>query len=134
MKTKYGFRQRKEYLDMCDRIGNRWVEVFEGDAELYSSAYWDLLTEMWRRQAPVRKTDAARFMKAVKSPHTAARYIETAVAKGLVIETANPDDARSKLVMLAPDTRRHLDSFFDAAVREMKSSLERIEGGSDVRS
>src|SRR5690606_1846171 len=89
MKTKYGFRQRKEYLDMCDRIGNRWVEVFEGDAELYSSAYRDLLTEMWRRQAPVRKTDAARIMKAVKSPHTSARYIDTAVAKEQGSETAH---------------------------------------------
>lgn len=126
---KYRFGQRKEYLDMCDRIGGHWIGVFQGDTEFYSAAYWDLLTEMWRHQDPVRKTDAARFMKAIKSPHTAGRYIETAVAKGLVIETANPNDARSKLVMLAPETRRQLDVFFDAAIGELKRSSERIESG-----
>lgn len=122
----YRFDQRKEYLDMCDRIGGHWVEVFRGDTEFYSAAYWDLLTEMWRHQVPVRKTEAARFMRAIKSPHTAGRYIENAVAKGLVVETGNPDDARSKLVMLSPEMRRQLDVFFDAAIGELKRSSEKI--------
>lgn len=124
---RYGFDQRKEYLDMCDRIREHWISLFRGNPEFYSSAYWDLLTEMWRHQEPVRKTDAGRLMKGIKSPHTAARYVENAATKGLIIEADNPEDARSKLVMLAPEARRQLDIFFDAAVGELKRSLERIE-------
>lgn len=124
---RYGFEQRKEYLDMCDRIREHWISVFHGDPEFYTSAYWDLLTEIWRHQEPVRKTDAGRLMKGVKRPHTAARYIDTALNKGVLFEIDNPEDARSKLVILTPEARYKLDIFFDAAVRELKRSLERIE-------
>lgn len=129
MHLKYKSDQHKEYLGMCDRIGNHWIDVFKGDTDFYSSAYWDLLTEMWRHKAPVRKTEAVRFMKAVKSAHTASRYIGSAVAKGLLIETGNPEDARSKLVMLSPEMRRRLDLFFDAAIDELKRSSESIDVG-----
>ncbi len=120
MAFKYNNDQHQEYLDMGERIGLKWVDVFRGDTEFYSAAYWDLLTRMWKHPDPVRKTDALKFMKAIKSAHTAGKYIEIAIKRGFVIEADNPQDARSKLVALSSEMRAHLDGFFDAAVSEVR--------------
>ena len=82
MKLKYNDKQRKEYFRTTLRMGAAWLSVFEEDEEFYSSAYWDLLTNIWVKDAPVRKTDALRFMTNIKSPHTAGKYVETAIEKG----------------------------------------------------
>ncbi len=120
MAFKYNHDQHQEYLFMGERIGLKWVDVFRGDTEFYSAAYWDLLTQMWKHPDPVRKTDALKFMKAIKSAHTAGKYIETAIKRGFVIEDDNPLDARSKLVALSSEMRARLDGFFDAAVSEVR--------------
>lgn len=126
MAADYTGRQRGEYLAMTDRVGRRWLDVFAGNTKFYSAAYWDLLTGLWRRDGPVRKTDALGFMTAVRSAHTAGKYIDEAIREGLVDESVNPDDARSKLVALAPDMRRRLDVFFDVAVDEMRAAAARV--------
>lgn len=126
MTLKYSAEQRKLYLGMTDKIGAGWVEVFQGDTEFYSAAYWDLLTNMWRQDAPVRKTDALRYMTGIKSAHTAGKYIESALQRGILLESDNPQDARSKLVSLSSEMRARLDQFFDHAldeVRHMSTSL-----------
>jgi hypothetical protein len=41
---RYNPAQHQEYLDMTDRLGHRWLEVFQGDTEFYSAVYWDLLS------------------------------------------------------------------------------------------
>jgi hypothetical protein len=61
-------------------------------------------------------------MKAVKSPHTAAKYVDTAVRRGILIESDNPDDARSKLLALSPEMKQRLDGFLDAAVSEVRKA------------
>lgn len=119
---RYNTAQHQEYLDMIERIGHRWLEVFQGDTEFYSSVYWDLLSRIWRSEAPVRKTDALGFMTAIKSAHTAGKYVETAIQRGILLEAENPDDARSKLLSLSPEMRRRLDVFFDGAVSEVRRS------------
>ena len=111
--------ERQLYLAMIDQVGTAWIDVFEGDTEFYSAAYWDLLTEIWRSPGPVRKTDALKFMKAIKSAHTAGKYIDEAVRVGLIVESDNPKDARSKLLRLAPDMRKRLDRFFDRALAQV---------------
>jgi len=126
MAADYTGRQRGEYLAMTDRVGRRWLDVFAGNTKFYSAAYWDLLTGLWRRDGPVRKTDALGFMTAVRSAHTAGKYIDEAIREGLVDESVNPDDARSKLVALAPDMRSRLDVFFDVAVDEMRAAAARV--------
>ena len=73
---RFSDAQRREYLSMIDRVGLAWLDVFEGNTEFYSANYWDLLTELWRQSGPVRKTDALRCMKAVRSAHTAGKYLE----------------------------------------------------------
>ncbi len=123
----YNTAQRREYLQMIDRIGMRWVEVFQGNTEFYSAIYWDLLTQLWRRDGPVRKTDALKYMTGVKSPHTAGKYIQDAMDQGLILEEDNPRDARSKLVRLSPDMRARLDAFFDGAVGEVRQTNRSID-------
>ena len=123
----------RAYLAMTDAVGRHWLDVFAGNTRFYSAVYWDLLTALWRRDGPVRKTDALRFMTAVKSAHTAGKYIDEALAEGFLVETANPDDARSKLVALTPAMRARLDAFFEAAVAEMRAAARRVgdDGGRD---
>ena len=127
MTLKYTDEQRREYLEMTDRVGQHWLQVFGNNKEFYSSDYWDLLSRIWKIGVPVRKTDAINFMIAIKSSHTAGKYLDTAMQHGYLIETENPRDARSKLVDLSPEMRQRLDIFFDRAVDEMHSSIEDIE-------
>lgn len=122
MALKYNRDQRKEYLDMTRRLGLFWLKVFRDDKDFYSAAYWDLFVSIWENNAPVRKTDALRFMTGVKSAHTAGKYIDTAVRKGVLIEEDNPADARSKLLRLSPEMRDRLDAFFDSAVGEVRKT------------
>ncbi len=122
MKLKYNSDQRKEYLNMTDHIGRNWLHVFKGNSEFYSAAYWDLFTGIWRQDRPVRKTDALKFMQAIKSAQTAGKYLETAITQGLLREEDNPKDARSKLVALSPEMRSRLDEFFDLAVGELRKA------------
>ena len=126
MSMKYSGVQRREYLTMLDRVGERWLGIFADDQEFYSTAYWDLLTGIWRTEKPVRKTDALKFMRAIRSAHTAGKYLDAAITKGIVEETANPKDARSKLVQLTPEMRTRLDVFFDTAASEMQEAYRRI--------
>jgi hypothetical protein len=119
---KYNAPQHREYLDLIERIGHRWLEVFQGDTEFYSAVFWDLLSLIWRSETPVRKTDALGYMTAIKSAHTAGKYVETAIKRGVLLEADNPDDARSKLLSLSPEMRRRLDAFFDGAVSEVRRS------------
>jgi hypothetical protein len=126
MELKYNRTQRKEYLNMTGRIGLKWLEIFQGNTEFYSAVYWDLLTKIWETDGPVRKTDAMRFMTSIKSAHTAGKYVESAIHHGFIEETDNPEDARSKLLRLAPEMRERLDVFFDAAVGELQKSSQTI--------
>lgn len=127
MKLKYSDKQRKEYFKTTLRMGSSWLSVFEEDEEFYSSAYWDLLTNIWVKDAPVRKTDALRFMTNIKSPHTAGKYVETAIAKGILIEEENPDDARSRLLRLSPEMRERLDGFFDSCVSDIRKCVQNLD-------
>ena len=126
MDLKYSDEQRKEYLKMIDRNGQNWLQIFQGNPEFYSTAYWDLLAGIWRQNKPVRKTDALKMMVGIKSPQTAAKYVETAIKHGYLLEQDNPIDARSKLVALSSDMRQRLDIFFDKSVAEVCTAHQNI--------
>lgn len=130
MPLTYDDAQRRAYLSLTEAVSRQWVDLFEGDTEFYSVAYWDLLTALWRSDKPLRKTDAARLLTGVKSPLTAAKYIDTALARGLIVERENPEDARSKLLALTPQMRSQLDRFFDDAVDEVLKAAEKVRGSS----
>lgn len=126
MPLRYTDADRHTYLGFLDQMGARWIELFAGDTEFYSAAYWDLLTFLWRHPDPVRKTDAQASITGVKSPLTAAKYLEIAIKRGLIVEKANPADARSKLLALSPALRAQLDGFFDDAVATMCTTAAKI--------
>ena len=132
MALKYNNAQHKQYLEMIYGIGHRWVEVFEGNTQFYSAAYWDLLTGIWRADGAVRKTDALRYMTAIKSAHTASKYVEHSIKEGILIESDNPDDARSKLLVLSEDMRGRLNSFFDSAVGRVRRASRAIDEEGDA--
>lgn len=120
MTLKYNKQQYKEYLRMTARRGMAWLSVFGDDRDFWSAAYWDLFTNLWDSDGPVRKTDALKFMRAIKSAHTAGKYVEAAIDKGFLIEADNPEDARSKLLTLSPEMRERLDVFLDTAVGDIR--------------
>ena len=126
MKLKYSSEQRQEYLKMTERNGLNWLEVFQGNVEFYSAPYWDLLTGVWKCGGPVRKTDATKLMRAIKSAQTAGKYIESAIQHGFLNEVDNPKDARSKLLALSPDMKLRLDKFFDKAVDELINASNKV--------
>lgn len=127
MNLKYNHEQRQEYLKMTERNGLNWLEVFQGNVEFYSAPYWDLLTGIWKCGGPVRKTDATKLMKSIKSAQTAGKYVESAIQHGFLHEVDNPKDARSKLLALSPDMKMRLDGFFDKAVDELRNAGRRVE-------
>ena len=127
MPLRYTDADRHTYLEFLDQMGLKWVDLFAGDTEFYSAAYWDLLTFLWRTPDPVRKTDAQGAITGIKSPLTAAKYVETAIKRGLIIEKPNPTDARSKLLALSPALRAQLDGFFDDTVAAMCTTAEKIK-------
>ncbi len=127
MNLKYNSEQRQEYLKMTERNGLNWIEVFQGNVEFYSAPYWDLLTGIWKCAGPVRKTDATKLMKSIKSAQTAGKYVESAIQHGFLNEVDNPKDARSKLLALSPDMNMRLDKFFDKAVDELRNASRSVE-------
>ncbi len=127
MALKYNNEQHKQYLKMTYSIGLFWLKIFGDDKDFYSAAYWDLLTNIWNESDPVRKTDALRFMTAVKSAHTAGKYIDFALKRGILVETDNPEDARSKLLSLSPQMRERMDAFFDDAVGQVRMTNRTID-------
>ena len=52
--------------------------------------------------------------------------VDAAVAHGVLVETENPEDARSRLLDLSPAMRVRLDDFFESAVDEMRRSTETV--------
>ncbi len=126
MTLTYTGAQHREYMAFTDRLGASWVQVFEGDTDFYNAAYWDLMTRLWREDTPQRKTDALRFMTGIKSAHTAGKYVETALEKGLIVEMDNPKDARSKLLTLSPTMRQKLDQFFDDVVADLRRTHDKL--------
>jgi len=131
MPTTYSNAAHRQYLDLLAHVGDRWLALFEGNVDFYSAHYWDLLTTLWEARDPVRKTDALACMKSVRSAHTAGKYMDAAIEAGIIVETGNPMDARSRLVALSPEMRGHMDAFFDAAVAELCASADRIEAMKD---
>lgn len=127
MKHTYTSQQHREYILLSRRTGIDWLEVFAGNTDFYSTYYWELLTEMWFHDKPVMVSDALRYMKSIKSPFTARKYLQKAIEGKLVVEKKNPKDDRSTLVELAPDIRKKLDGFFDKAIDTLLDTAAKIK-------
>jgi hypothetical protein len=126
MVLKYNAAQHREYLNMLDKAAQRWLDVFDHNMMFYSAVYWDLFTRLWKEDKPIRRTDALRFMTSIKSASTAGKYIDEAIRQGLLCETTNPQDARSKLLELSPDMRARLDAYMDDTISELRQTCTLI--------
>ena len=84
---KFNDDQCRENLNLTDQVRMKWLEVFEGDTEFYSATYWDLLTGLWRKDGPRRKTDALGLMKGIKSVHAAVSILQRS---GQEVEALGP--------------------------------------------
>jgi hypothetical protein len=123
----FNYDQHRQYIFMSRRVGGGWLDVFSGNTEFYSSHYWDLLTEMWFIDKPVMVSDALKYMKSIKSPFTARKYLQKVIDEKLVVEKKNPQDERSMLVELSGDVRKKLDKFFDGAIGELFKTVDDIK-------
>jgi hypothetical protein len=124
---KYNTDQHRGYLEMIEQVSGHWLEVFGGKEAFYSAQYWDLFKTIWRSERPVTKTEALNCMTGIKSAHTAGRYLETALAEGLLVEQDNPADKRSRFIRLSPAMQERLDRFFDNAVTELRTANRAVE-------
>lgn len=127
MAMKYSNEQHREYIGLSRKIGVEWINIFDGNNEFYSTDYWDLLTEMWYADRPLMVSDALRFMKSIKSPFTARKYLQKVIDEGMVVEMKNPKDERSMLVLLAPAIKKKLDTFFDHTITQMVETVADIK-------
>tara|TARA_R110000868_G_scaffold408138_2_gene690440 strand:+ start:15067 stop:15615 length:549 start_codon:yes stop_codon:yes gene_type:complete len=124
--TTYTREQHMECLRLLDRIRDAWVRFLDADARSSAAVYWDLLSYLWAEGGSARKTEARRSMKSLKSAHTAGKYVKAAIHKGMLEERENPKDARSRLLVLAPQTKMRMDAFLDWAVDELRHSSDAI--------
>lgn len=115
---KYKREDKLAYLETTDHVGRAWLEVFDGRTEFYSAPYWDLFVGLWRNGGSARKTDALKYMKTIKSAHTAAKYAEIAINTNLITEVPNPEDSRSKIVSMTPEMMSRIEAFLDGAVEQ----------------
>lgn len=113
-----------ECLRLLDRVRDGWIRLFEADARSSAAVYWELLSYLWAEGGSARKTEALRSIKSLKSSHTAGKYVKAAIRKGMLEERENPKDARSRLLVLAPQTKMRMDAFLDWAVDELRRSSD----------
>lgn len=127
---QYSPNQHREYINLARKCGNEWLHLFADNNEFYATHYWDLLTEMWYANKPLMVSDALRFMKSIKSPYTARKYLQRTIDENYVVERKNPNDDRSTLVELSSETRKNLDKFFDRAIANMIETVGSIKSKS----
>lgn len=117
---------RRVFAQTLKQVGLHWQAILQDD-EFHPLNYFDLFTEIWLKGGPVSKTDCYRFMPAV-STQTAKKYVERAIDRGHLLESANPQDGRSRLITLSPDLKVLLEQNFDLTAQQLREALERPEG------
>lgn len=122
--TTYTREQHMECLKLLDRVRDAWVRFLDADARSSAAVYWDLLSYLWAEGGSARKTEALRSMKSLKSAHTAGKYVKAAIRNGMLEEGENLKDARSRLLVLTPQTKMRMDAFLDWAVDEVRRSSD----------
>ncbi|NIJ40663.1 DNA-binding MarR family transcriptional regulator [Parvibaculum indicum] len=114
-------RQRHKFVQALNAMDGSWVRFLQ-DKDILDINYSDLYTGLWAAETPVRKQEALLLMRHL-SPQTAKKYLDNAVAKGLIVELPDPSDGRAKLIALSPDLKSRLEDFFDNAIEIFRKAL-----------
>ncbi|MBI1262876.1 MAG: MarR family transcriptional regulator [Rhizobiales bacterium] len=115
-------RQRQQFVQALNRMDGAWVRFLQ-DKDILDINYSDLYTGLWAVGAPLRKQEALLLMRHL-SAQTAKKYLDNAIAKGLLIELPDPSDGRAKLIALSPDLKGRLEDFFDHAIELFRNALQ----------
>jgi DNA-binding MarR family transcriptional regulator len=79
---------------------------------------------MWlESEEPFRKTDLYQFMPKV-SQRTAAKYIQIAIDRGLLLERPDTEDRRSKRITIADDLKIRIERFLDYSIDVFNKGLK----------
>lgn len=113
--------RRHKFVQALNAMDGTWVRFLQ-DKDILDINYSDLYTGLWAAEAPLRKQEALLLMRHL-SPQTAKKYLDNAIAKGLLVELPDPSDGRAKLIALSPDLKARLEDFFDNAIEIFRKAL-----------
>ncbi|MES1990903.1 MAG: MarR family transcriptional regulator [Pseudomonadota bacterium] len=122
VKSTERHRNRHQFVQALNSMDGAWVRFLE-DKDILDINYSDLYTGLWSAEEPLRKQEALLLMRHL-SLQTAKKYLDNAIAKGLLVELADPSDGRAKLIALSPDLKRRLEDFFDHAIELFRKALQ----------
>ena len=99
-----------------------WTTLF-GEDEFLDLHYMKLFAQMWVRHGePMPRSDAYLCMKPF-SFQTAMKYVNRAVERGYLQEIENPDDRRSRLLVMTPLLVSRVGTLLDYALDEFRKAL-----------
>ena len=122
MKAVERHHQRHQFVTALNSMDSAWVRFLQ-DKDILDINYSDLYTGLWSAEQPLRKQEALLLMRHL-SPQTAKKYLDNAIAKGLLVELQDPSDGRAKLIALSPELKRRLEDFFDHAIELFRDALK----------
>jgi len=115
MPRRHSTARRTSFVLALHEIDRFWGQVLQEEA-YYDLNYSDLFTRMWlARDKALKKTHLYTFMPRV-SHRTAVKYVQRAIASGLLTEKPDPGDSRSKRVALSEELSRNIEAYIDHAL------------------
>jgi hypothetical protein len=120
---KYSTQKQRDFVTALKSMDAYWLG-FLREQDFYDLNYSDLFTGLWLQDKPVTKMQASQFIKHL-GPQTAKKYVDRAVAMGFLTEMPNPQDKRSRLIVLSPELKDGLGKFFNFAIDTFKEALEK---------
>ena len=109
-------------VNALNAFDQHWKTLF-GEDEFLDLHYMKLFAQMWIRQGePMPRSDAYLYMKSL-SAQTAMKYVNRAVERGYLQEIENPDDRRSRLLVMTPLLMSRVGTLLDYALDEFRKAL-----------
>ena len=118
--------KRREFLLMMDKVSAFWKATFDNDPTYASSAYWNLFLNLWRKETPVKQSDAFTYMPELRSASGSKNYIDRAIEDGYIEVVGEHKDERTRYIQLTRKLREQLNRFFDDSIDQLIKAAEQI--------